>query len=241
MNTAAQEFKRRTRRGFLTMGAGAAVAYAGWHTLRQGMAENGLPTGFRRILEANESIARRVTPPRSLARTFPRTEARDPRANGGEGLASPLNPGSYRVRLEGLVTGSRELTLDEIRALPPVEMTTELMCVEGWSQVVNWTGVRVADLARTAGAARTEYVSMATPDHGYYVGLDAESALHPQSLLAYQMNGAPLTADHGAPLRLVIPVKYGIKNIKRVGSIRFTNQRPADYWAEQGYDWYAGL
>jgi DMSO/TMAO reductase YedYZ molybdopterin-dependent catalytic subunit len=55
------------------------------------------------------------------------------------------------------------------------------------------------------------------------------------------MNGAPLSAEHGAPLRLVIPVKYGIKNLKRIGVIRFTEDRPADYWAARGYDWYAGL
>ena len=84
-------------------------------------------------------------------------------------------------------------------------------------------------------------MSLATPDQVYYVGLDLPSALHPQTLLAYEMNGQALTSEHGSPLRLVIPVKYGIKNIKRVGSIRFTNERPADYWAEQGYDWYAGL
>jgi DMSO/TMAO reductase YedYZ molybdopterin-dependent catalytic subunit len=55
------------------------------------------------------------------------------------------------------------------------------------------------------------------------------------------MNGKPLESLHGAPLRLVIPVKYGIKNIKRIGSIEYTDTRPADYWAERGYDWYAGL
>jgi DMSO/TMAO reductase YedYZ molybdopterin-dependent catalytic subunit len=74
----------------------------------------------------------------------------------------------------------------------------------------------------------------------YYVGLDIESALHPQTLLCYEMNGLPLTLAHGAPLRLFTPVKYGIKSIKRIGTIRFTNQRPRDYWAERGYDWYAG-
>jgi DMSO/TMAO reductase YedYZ molybdopterin-dependent catalytic subunit len=67
------------------------------------------------------------------------------------------------------------------------------------------------------------------------------SALHPQSLLAYEMNGQPLEDRHGAPLRLVIPVKYGIKNLKRIGRIEYTNSRPADYWAEQGYDYYSGL
>ena len=88
------------------------------------------------------------------------------------------------------------------------------------------------------------YVAMETPDGGYYVGLDMASALHPQTLLCYEMNGKPLDEldeDHGAPLRLAIPVKYGIKNIKRIGTIRYTDDRPKDYWAEQGYDWYAGL
>jgi DMSO/TMAO reductase YedYZ molybdopterin-dependent catalytic subunit len=68
-----------------------------------------------------------------------------------------------------------------------------------------------------------------------------KSAMHPQTLLAFEHNGQPLTAEHGAPLRLVIPVKYGIKNIKRIGSIRYTNRKADDYWAEQGYDWFAGL
>lgn len=82
---------------------------------------------------------------------------------------------------------------------------------------------------------------LATPGEDYYVELDIKSALHPQTLLAYELGGQPLENDHGAPLRLAIPVKYGIKNIKRVGLIRFTNQKPADYWAEEGYDWFAGL
>jgi DMSO/TMAO reductase YedYZ molybdopterin-dependent catalytic subunit len=73
------------------------------------------------------------------------------------------------------------------------------------------------------------------------VGLDMPSALQPQTLLCYEMNGAPLAIENGAPLRLRIPAKYGIKNIKRIGTITYTDQRPADYWAEQGYDWYAGL
>jgi DMSO/TMAO reductase YedYZ molybdopterin-dependent catalytic subunit len=82
---------------------------------------------------------------------------------------------------------------------------------------------------------------MQTPDQTYFVGLDMASALHPQTLLCYEMNGADLTSDHGAPLRLVIPVKYGVKNIKRIGKITYTNDRPEDYWANEGYDWYAGL
>ena len=79
------------------------------------------------------------------------------------------------------------------------------------------------------------------PDERYYVGLYLADCLHPQALLATHMNGKPLTAEHGAPLRLVIPHKYGIKNIKLITSIAYTQKRPTDYWYEQGYDWYAGL
>jgi DMSO/TMAO reductase YedYZ molybdopterin-dependent catalytic subunit len=84
------------------------------------------------------------------------------------------------------------------------------------------------------------YAALETPDRDYYFGLDMASALHPQTLLCYEMDGRPLTSQHGAPLRLVIPLKYGIKSLKRIGTIRFTDARPADYWAERGYDWYSG-
>jgi DMSO/TMAO reductase YedYZ molybdopterin-dependent catalytic subunit len=67
-----------------------------------------------------------------------------------------------------------------------------------------------------------------------------QSALHPQTLLCYEMNGQPLPVEHGGPLRLVTTVKYGIKSIKRIGRITFIDERPPDFWAERGYDWYAG-
>ena len=147
------------------------------------------------------------------------------------------------------------LTLADIQALPRVEMTTEFKCVEGWSTIVHWAGARLADfIARYQPATRNNtapdvanrpqdlvrYVSMVTPDGGYYVGLDLPSAMQLQTLLTYEMNGQPLNLAHGAPLRLVTPTKYGIKQIKRIGRISFTDTRPADYWAERGYDWYAG-
>jgi DMSO/TMAO reductase YedYZ molybdopterin-dependent catalytic subunit len=171
-----------------------------------------------------------------------------PRVNGSIGLESPLDPGDWRLRVIG-AAGDRSalsFTLDEIKALPRVEMTTELRCVEGWSEVVHWAGARLSDLAAATGLARRDgrdllgYAALETPDGGYYVGLEMASALHTQTLLCYEMGGRPLAPKHGAPLRLVIPLKYGIKNLKRIGTIRFTDDRPADYWAERGYNWYAG-
>ncbi len=139
------------------------------------------------------------------------------------------------------------LTMEEIRSLPHVDLTDEFKCIEGWSQIVHWGGVRFADLiARyqpVAGPSggRARYVSVDTPNGDYFVGLDIEDALYPQTLLCYEINGEPLTMEHGAPLRLVMPMKYGIKHLKQIGKITFTNTKPRDYWEEQGYDWYQGL
>jgi DMSO/TMAO reductase YedYZ molybdopterin-dependent catalytic subunit len=110
--------------------------------------------------------------------------------------------------------------------------------------VQKWAGARFSDFTKKflpPGAGLTDYVYMATDGEDYFVGLDMKSALHPQTLLAWEQNDKALTYEHGAPLRLIIPVKYGIKNLKRIGLIRYTNQRPRDYWYEQGYDWFAGL
>jgi DMSO/TMAO reductase YedYZ molybdopterin-dependent catalytic subunit len=120
--------------------------------------------------------------------------------------------------------------------------------------IMIWSGLRIywandVYSLRIGGAPDPEgnpqdlyrYVHLATPDGRYYVGLDMASALHPQTLLCDTMNRRRLTREHGAPLRLYLAVKYGIKSLKRVGRIRFQDERPPDYWAERGYDWYAGL
>lgn len=138
------------------------------------------------------------------------------------------------------------LTMSEIQQLPRAEMVTQLKCIEGWSEVVHWGGVKMQDFvekykpARVSGGSRVRYVGLETPDGQYYVGLDLSTAMHPQTLLCFEINGQSLTPEHGAPLRLVTPLKYGIKHLKQIGKISFTDQRPKDYWAENGYDWDAG-
>jgi hypothetical protein len=259
-----QQIRRMSRRSLLwgAVAIGAGLAGREWLITRR--EDNGIPWPFRRALEVNEQLARDYFRPTRLAPNFSASMAGMPRENGDLGLPDEFDPSGWKLRVMGTTAAPAasdsdepvlELRLREIKALPRVEMVTELKCIEGWSQVVHWTGARLADFiakyppnTRSGDPAdirqRPEdlvgYVSLETPDQGYYVGLDMESALHPQTLLCYEMNGRPLTLAHGAPLRLVIPVKYGIKSIKRIGTIRFTDTRPADYWAEQGYDWYAG-
>jgi len=251
-----QRIRRLTRRGFATGGMGALAGLLAWGWVRTRPQDQGIPWPLRRMLEWNATLAQAYFRPTRLAPTFSPSVARWPRANGNLGLQNAFDPAAWSLRLENATEkGPLIVTLEQIKSLPRVDMVTELKCIEGWSDPVRWTGVRLADLAvrlgkatRSGKAADIErspadllrYVSISTPDMGYYVGLDIESALHPQTLLCYAMNGRSLTVEHGAPLRLVVPVKYGIKNIKRIGTIRFTNERPADYWAERGYDWYAG-
>src|SRR5262245_13669510 len=249
--------RRMTRRGFAWGGMAALAGVAGWRWLVTRDEEDGLPWPLRRVLELNERVARGTFRASRLSPEFPRSAARMPRVNGSIGLESGLDPSAWRLRVFGPAgePASRSFRLDGIKSLPRVEMTTELRCVEGWSEVVHWAGARLLDLAAVTGLATRSgqpadpignpddllgYAALETPDREYYVGLDMASALHPQTLLCYEMDGRPLTSEHGAPLRLVIPVKYGIKNLKRIGTIRFTDARPADYWAERGYDWYAG-
>ena len=234
----------RSRRAFLTMGLGAAACYGSWEWLRSRPKVDGVEWPIRGVLRQNENVAEAYFSDAHLAPAFDASKA-DPetRVNGNIGLGDGFDPRQWLLNLKDAGGGARQITMSQIRELPRVEQTTQLNCIEGWTVIVRWVGARFADFTdkfapNSRGAA---YVSMQTPDQAYFVGLDRASALHPQTLLCYEMNGADLTGAHGAPLRLVIPVKYGVKNIKRIGTIAYTGQRPQDYWANKGYDWYAGL
>lgn len=251
------EAKRRmaamTRRGFLIGGVAALTGIFGWRW----MSDETKGALLRRTFEFNEKVSQIFFRPTRLAPEFPLTSISADRGNGAEGLEGEFDPAVWTLAVGGLSgrTADLILTLDDIKKLPRTEMTTEFKCIEGWSTIVHWAGVRFSDFAtkylpQTHNGSLPDvanrpqdllpYVSITTPDEKYYVGWDMPSILHPQTFLAYEMNGAPLTLEHGAPLRLASPTKYGIKQIKRIGRIEFTAERPKDFWAEYGYDWYAG-
>lgn len=245
--TPEQELARRSRRAFLVLGAGAATGIAGLQWLHSGTAAEGdIPPALRSVLGFNEGVMRKALfSPDHLAKTYPASAIGQIKVNGTFGIEDELEPAGWGLDVVpfGSAQATARLTMEDIRRLPRFEETFDFKCVEGWSTVTQFAGARLADFtARFApGSEKAECVGMKTPDEEYYVSVDMPGALHPQTLLAWEMNGAPLNSKHGAPLRLVIPVKYGIKNIKRIGRIEYTNQRPDDYWAERGYDWYAGL
>ncbi len=250
------EASRRSRRSFIGLGLAGLAGIGGWRWLLAQPDDSGIPQPLRKVLDVNSRLTSAYFKETRLAPEFARSRAKMPRTNGRAGLEDKLDPAAWRLRVQSYGTDKlQEFTLDEVKALPKVEMTTELKCIEGWSVVVHWTGARLSDfLARYPLATRSgrapdplnppsdlaPYVGMVTPNGKYYVGLDMASALHPQTLLCYAMNGQPLTAEHGAPLRLVTPLKYGIKHLKRIGTIAFADDRPKDYWAELGYDWDSG-
>jgi DMSO/TMAO reductase YedYZ molybdopterin-dependent catalytic subunit len=139
------------------------------------------------------------------------------------------------------------LTMDDLKRLPFVEYATELKCIEGWSQIMHFGGVRFTDFMKAfpprlnPDGSLPRFVAMTTADGAFFCGFEMAAMLHPQTLLCYQMSGEDLLPAHGAPLRLSMPLKYGYKQIKQIARISYTNDRPRDYWEQFGYDWHGGL
>ena len=258
---ALQAATKRSRRSFIGLGLAGLAGLAGWRYLLHTPEVEGVPSGLRKVLDFNARLTQDYLKSTRLAPEFAKARARQLRVNGDIGMSDGFEPAAWQLTAHGYAppggpARTQAFTIEQIKALPRTEMTTEFKCIEGWSTIVSWAGVRLSDfLARYPLATRSgqpitdldhppadaaRYVSFVTPDEDYYVGLELESALHPQTLLCYEMNGQPLTLEHGAPLRLVTPLKYGVKHIKRIGTMAFVDPRPADYWAEQGYDWSVG-
>ena len=128
-------------------------------------------------------------------------------------MENPIDPSDWHLELNPLGGPARILGIEDVRSLPRQEETIDFKCVEGWSTVTQFAGARLSDFtARFApGSEKAGFIGMVTPSKDYYVGVDMPSALHPQTLLAYEMNGKPLEDRHGAPLRLVMPVNTGSK------------------------------
>jgi DMSO/TMAO reductase YedYZ molybdopterin-dependent catalytic subunit len=150
----------------------------------------------------------------------------------------------WKLSVSGLVRKPGEYRLEQIQALPKQVQNTRHVCVEGWDVVGNFGGARLSTFLELVGAdatARFIYVECADD---YYESIDMPTALHPQSLLCYEMYGKPLERGHGAPLRLSLPTKLGYKSAKGLMKLEVTNVlKPGHrgYWEDQGYPWFAGL
>ncbi len=148
----------------------------------------------------------------------------------------------WTLTVSGAVQKPGDYTLAQIQALPKITQNTKHVCVEGWDVIGRFGGARLSDFLNLIGAdttARFLYVECADD---YYESLDMATALHPQSLLCYEMYDQPLTREHGAPLRLNIPTKIGYKQAKYLTDLKVTNVlQKAGYWEDQGYSDFYGL
>jgi DMSO/TMAO reductase YedYZ molybdopterin-dependent catalytic subunit len=154
-----------------------------------------------------------------------------------------IDPVAFRLTVDGEVNNPMSFSMAEIQRMPLTSMTIRHVCVEGWAAIVQWGGIRLQDLVSLVQPkANVRYVYFKSAD-GYYESWDIASALHPQTLMAYQKNSQPLSIDNGAPLRLASPIKLGYKQSKWVTRITLVSELlPArGYWEDQGYEWFAGL
>ena len=217
--------------------------------------------GVRNVLASAEGLNHALIGTHGLAREYAERDVdRNFRVNGfntpSNAAYARLVAGSfaaYRLIVDGAVDRRRAFSLSELRAMPQQTQITRHDCVEGWSAIGKWSGVRLSDvLDAAAPRADARYaVFHCMDDDGtgmlYYESLDLHQARHPQTLLALQLNDAPLDPDHGAPVRLRVPTQLGYKSakwiarIELVGSFATIGAGRGGYWEDQGYEWYAGI
>ncbi|GGC11499.1 molybdopterin oxidoreductase [Novosphingobium endophyticum] len=219
---------------------------------------------FRSVLESGEDLhmaTQRALGRDALAREFsvhemsPVFRANGSREGSGEAYKSQLAQGfaDWSLKVDGLVERPLAMPLDVLKALPLRSQITRHDCVEGWSAIGQWRGPRLAhllDLARLK--PQTRYIVFHCADvlhgHPYYESIDLVDAFHPQTILAWEMNGRPLEEKHGAPLRLRVERQLGYKHAKFVTRIEARSSLEGlyggrgGYWEDQGaYAWYAGI
>lgn len=192
----------------------------------------------------NQRVEELLLKPQALAREYP-ISAIEPQAlliNSFNGVPE-IDPNTFKLIIDGAVNQPMQLSINDIQKLPLQSMVIQHVCVEGWAAIVQWGGVRVRDLIALAQPNNTaRYVNFESGD-GYYSSWDLPSAIHPQTLLAYQKNGQPIPPANGAPLRLAAPIKLGYKQSKWVTRLTLLDRLSTKqgYWEDQGYEWFGGL
>jgi DMSO/TMAO reductase YedYZ molybdopterin-dependent catalytic subunit len=264
MGAAPQLLRHWTRRDVLLFGMGAIAAVAvGASLLPQTTLERlGIVHGDKnwpkkewlldKALRIDDDVAEALYSRNRLVPTYTKSQISPLKNNYNGATPGPGYIPEWRLTLDGLASGlSVSLDIRNLLASFRVhEQITRLVCVEGWSAIAWWAGLRFDDLlgaypplSQAKWARLESSVNLGpwgNPDP-YFVSLDLSTARHPQTLLATHLNGKPLTVGHGAPLRLVAPVKLGLKNIKAITRITYTGDEPADYWAKRGYSRYDGI
>lgn len=191
----------------------------------------------------NDRVQGAIFRPMAMAPTFSESMITRPfpfNAFYGVDDAPVVDERDYRLEVTGLVADNRAWRLHELRAMAQVDQITRHICVEGWSAIGRWGGVRFSDFLRRVGADTTaKYVGFKCADD-YYTSIDMPTALHPQTLLALTYDGTTLPREYGFPMKLRVPTKLGYKNPKHIEAIFVTNTYAGGYWEDQGYNWFGG-
>ena len=257
-----QKLKTSSRRSFLTYGAGMAAAASGlwWLLPDEAKEQLGFPTKTGKLkkdflesaLKFDDDVATALFSKDRLVPTYHKSDMTEVPNNFAGQTPDPAFIDKWRLMLTGLAgTDTLYLSAADIqKQFQTHEQITRLVCVEGWSAISWWGGMRFGDLITKypprPGTKWCQIRSEVNLDGDgnsdpYFVSFDILSALHPQTLLATQHNGKPLELEHGAPLRLLAPMKLGLKNIKAITSISYHLNEPDDYWNKDGYSYYDGI
>ena len=263
MEIAPRILRNRTRRDVLLFGVGVVATIAGAGFLlpqatlsrlgaRRDMSSPEKEWLLNKALHIDDDVAEAIYSHNRLVPTYTKSQITPIKNNYNGATPDPSYVSGWNLDLVGLASG---LTVSlDIRKLMGrfvmQEQITRLVCVEGWSAIAWWAGLRFDDLLRTYPPksetkwARVESAvnldAAGNPDP-YFVSIDLATAQHPQTLLVTHLGGQPLTVEHGAPLRLLVPVKLGLKNVKAVTRIAYSAEEPRDYWARYGYSSYDGI
>jgi DMSO/TMAO reductase YedYZ molybdopterin-dependent catalytic subunit len=196
-----------------------------------------------RISMFNDRVQGWLFDPNQLAPIYPESMITRPfpfNAFYSRDEAPEVDGESYRLEVSGMVADKRRWSLTELRAMPQTDQVTRHICVEGWSAIGKWGGVRFADFLRRVGADTTaKYVGFKCADD-YYTSIDMPTALHAQTLLTLTYDGKTLPREYGFPMKLRMPTKLGYKNPKHIVALFVTNTPPGGYWEDQGYNWFGG-
>lgn len=203
-----------------------------------------LTYGAQRLLMSHHSLAREFNRGEMSKRTPVNHE--HPDDDLYEGMLAEHFEG-WRLKVDGLVERPGAFSLDELKRMPAHSQITMLACEEGWSFIAEWYGVQLSYILNLVRASPKAKWVVIYPLDDFWGSIDMPEALHPQTLLAYGMNGVDLSANHGAPIRLRIPRQLGYKNLKFLyrltvtDSLKHVEDGNGSAAPEIGYSWYAGI
>lgn len=218
---------------------GALTLLTGCDIIDGDTAENAL----RYVSRFNDRVQAAIFNPQKLAPVYPESRVTKPfpfNAYYAEDEAPEIDGETYKLEVAGLVENKKPWTLPELYALPQERQITRLICVEGWSAIGDWSGVRLSDFLKRVGADLTAKYVYFICKEGYSNTIDMPTALHPQTQMTFKYGDQILPRAYGYPMKIRIPTKLGFKNPKYVVAMAVTNEDRGGYWENQGYNWFSG-